>query len=510
MAKQRKRTTVTVNQGRLEEYRGDILALGVYKGSKRLAGEYVGLDKAVGGIIADLLKLGDFKGKVNETVVLYAGGKSKCRRIMLVGLGDKKKIKLETLRQGAGTAARQADKLQAKRMGLALHSLVIPDIKGQEAGKAIAEGVIMGRYDYQDYMPAKKNNTGGDTMRVAIVEPKAGVAAKLGQGCKVGVCQGEGHNQARMIANMPGNELNPPKLALESQRLARQFGLKCKVFNERQMAQMGMNAILAVGSGSASKPRLIMLEYKGGKGASKTAKPDLVVVGKAVTFDSGGLSLKPSQNMEKMKFDKCGGCAVLGIMTAAAQLKLPVHLVGLIPSAENLPSHSSYRPGDIIRTYSGKTIEVQNTDAEGRIILSDALAYAAKMKPKAIIDMATLTGACVVALGEHHAGLFGNNDKLLAKLKTAAQSSGEGLWQMPSGEDYLEQMRSKIADLKNIAGREGASCTAAAFLGEFVDDIPWAHIDIAATADTDKAKPYRSVGATGFGVRLILEYLKII
>ena len=272
---------------------------------------------------------------------------------------------------------------------------------------------------------------------------------------------------------------------------------------------MGMKAILAVGGGSANKPRLIMLEHKGA-GAARGAKaaPDVVIVGKAITFDSGGISIKPSQNMETMKYDKSGGCAVLGIMTAVAQAKLPLHVVGLIPAAENLPSHTSYRPGDIVQTYSGKTVEVQNTDAEGRMILCDALTYAAKMKPKAIIDIATLTGACVVALGSHHAGLFGNNMALLKQIEKAAATSGEHLWQLPSGPEYLEQMRSKIADLKNVDGRGGGSCTAAAFLGEFIGDVPWAHIDIAGVADTTEEKPYRGSGATGFAVRLMMEYLR--
>ena len=346
-------------------------------------------------------------------------------------------------------------------------------------------------------------------MRAAIVEPNTSPANKLNRGRRIGTILAEGQNQARMVANKPGNEINPPTLARQAQKLARQFGLKCKVFDDRKLADMKMNAILAVGSGSATKPRLIMLEHPGRKGRKKAqAAPDVIVIGKAVTFDSGGISLKPSLNMEAMKFDKCGGCAVLGIMTAVAALKLPQRVLGLIPAVENKPSHTSYRPGDIIRTYSGKTVEVQNTDAEGRMILCDALAYAARMKPGAIIDMATLTGACVVALGHHHAGLFTNNDALKRKIEKAAQLSSEQVWHMPSGDDYLELMKSKVADLKNIGGRAGGSCTAAAFLGEFAGDVPWAHIDIAGMADTNQEKPYRSIGATGFAVRLVLEYLR--
>ncbi|MCK4628209.1 MAG: leucyl aminopeptidase, partial [Sedimentisphaerales bacterium] len=469
-------------------------------------------DKAVGGAIRDILRLGDFKGKANETTVLYRTGRVGCRRILMVGLGRKDKIEPAVLRQAAGTAARLADKLGAGRLGLALHTVVPAKIDAETAGRVLAEGAIVGRYKYQDYLSADKESKEVGTVRVSIVEPKAAAVLKLNRGRKTGTILGQGQNRARAVANKPGNEINPPLLGREAKKIARQFGLKCRVFNDRHLVEMGMNAILAVGGGSANKPRLIMLEHKGRKGSAARGKavtgPDVVVVGKAITFDSGGISLKPSAKMEEMKFDKAGGCAVLGIMTVVAQLKLPLNVVGLIPTAENLPSQTSYRPGDIIRTYSGKTVEVQNTDAEGRMILSDALAYAAKMKPAAIIDMATLTGACVVALGEHNAGLFGNNDALKKKIEKAAEVSGEAVWAMPSGPEYLEQMKSKIADLKNTGDRKAGSCTAAAFLGEFVGDVPWVHIDIAAVADTDREKPWREIGATGFGVRLVVECIR--
>ncbi|MBN1763633.1 MAG: leucyl aminopeptidase [Sedimentisphaerales bacterium] len=516
MARQAKRITVTVSTLRLPAYKGDILAIGLFEKTSRLPRDLTDLDVSAEGAVRNILKLGDFTGKANETAVLYLKGKSGCNRIMLVGLGDKQKFELKGLREAAGTAIRKAQNLGAGRLGLALHLLAgtITKAGDQEVdlermGQAITEGAIIGRYDYQDYLPEKKDEKKSQIlMRVSIIEPQSRSAVQLNRGRRIGTILAEGQNQARAVANKPGNEINPPSLAREAQRLARRFGLKCRVFNDRQLNQMGMNALLAVGSGSVNKSRLIMLEYNGKRGSKAKDGPDLIVVGKAITFDSGGISIKPSAKMGDMKFDKSGGCAVLGVMTAAAQLKLPLRVVGLVPSAENLPSHTSYRPGDIIRTYSGKTVEIDNTDAEGRMILCDALAYAVKMKPRAIVDMATLTGACVIALGEHYAGLFGNNDALIKKIQQAAQLSGDLVWTMPSGSDYLEQMKSKIADLCNAGGREGGSCTAAAFLGAFVGDIPWAHIDIAAVADTDKEKPYRSIGATGFSVRLVLEYLR--
>jgi len=506
VTKQLKRTLIKVECRKLTRYEGDLLVLGMYQQTKRLPERYASLDKATGGAISGLLKLGDFGGKVNETAVLYVSGKVACKRIMLVGLGLEKKLNIKTLRQAAGAAVRLADKLGTGRLGLALHGLAEGKIDSARMGQAISEGAITGRYDFKDYISKKNNNDKESAlMRVAMVELAAPLAKKLSQGCRVGIALAEAENRTRMVANQPGNEINPPTLAREAQKLARQFGLKCKIFDQRRLEAMKMNGIVAVGSGSASKPRLIVLKYQGRK--DRPATPDLVVVGKAITFDSGGISIKPSANMEAMKFDKCGGCAVLGIMTAAADLKLKLNVVGLIPSAENLPSHTSYRPGDIIRTYSGKTVEIQNTDAEGRMILCDALTYATRMKPRAIIDMATLTGGCVIALGEHYAGLFSNNDALRDKVQKAGELSGNTVWPLPCDEGYLEQMKSKIADLKNVGGREGAACTAAAFLQEFVGDIPWVHLDIAGVADSDKEKPYRSVGATGFAVRLVMEYL---
>ena len=508
MAKQAKKTVVMVSHQGLDEYKGDVLAIGVYEKTSRLPSEYSRLDSASGRTVGRVLKLGDFSGRANEAAVLYAEGAAASKRIMLVGLGKKGQLDVQRLREVAGTAVRAAGKFGAARLGLGLHALIGTDKLDDElVGQGLSEGAIFGRYDYQDHVSSDPADTKApQTMRVTLVEPRAARAGKLNRGRKVGVAVAEAQNLTRMVANRPGNEINPPSLAREVQRWARRYGLKCQVIDERRLADLKMNGILAVGAGSASKPRLIMLEYNGRRGAKKTC--DAAIVGKAVTFDSGGISLKPPLHMEKMKFDKCGGCNVLGILAAAAQLKLGLNVIGLIPSAENLPSHSSYRPGDIVRTFSGKTVEIENTDAEGRMILCDALAYAAKMKPGAIIDMATLTGACVVALGEHHAGLFSNNAGLSRKLQQSGQASGEAVWAMPSGSEYLEQMKSKVADLRNVGGRGAGACTAAAFLGEFVQDVPWAHIDIAGTADTAKEKSYRGVGATGFGVRLVVEYLR--
>ncbi len=497
--------SVAVKLCQLDQFKGDVLVAGLFTDTKRVPKFLTGIDNSTGQSIGNLLKLGDFKGKINETTVLYIGGKAKIERIILVGLGDKKKCEPNTLRQATGTAIRLASKMNLTQVGIAIHATDTIKFDPELIGQAVSEGAGVGRYDYQDYMPANKGKK-NSPMKLNILEPDAAIASKLKKGCKIGTLMAMGQTQTRMLGNKPGNEINPSELGREAQRLARKFGLKCKVFNDKQLAEMKMNGILAVGQGSINKPRLIMLEHVGRKG--KKGSPDVVLIGKAITFDSGGISLKPSLSMENMKFDKCGGCSVIGIMTAVAQMKLGINITALIPAAENMPGYSSYRPGDILRTYSGKTVEVQNTDAEGRLILCDALAYGAKMKPKAMIDMATLTGAVVVALGEHHAGLFGNDNSLINSVKKASEASGEPMWILPSGGPYLEMMRSKMADLKNVSGREGGASTAASFLSEFVGEIPWAHIDIAAVADTTAEKPYRSSGATGYAVRAVLEYLR--
>ncbi len=318
---------------------------------------------------------------------------------------------------------------------------------------------------------------------------------------------GRPQSYARTIVNRPANVINPPTLAKVAQDVAR--GLKrvsCTVFDEKKLQSLGMGGILAVGSGSQSKPRLIVLKYTPRRKPAK-GLPTVALVGKAVTFDSGGISIKPAQDMDQMKFDKTGGIAVLATIRALAELELPVQVLGLIPSAENLPSGSSYRPGDIVTTYSGKTVEILNTDAEGRMILCDAIAYAARQKCEVIIDIATLTGACMVALGAYKAGLMGNDDALLGALQQAAQESGESVWHMPTGEEYAEEMKSKIADLKNAGSRWGGACTAAAFLQQFVGTAKWAHLDIAGLDVFLKPSEYGCVGGTGFGVRLLTTYL---
>mgnify|MGYP003337765954 CR=1 FL=1 len=318
----------------------------------------------------------------------------------------------------------------------------------------------------------------------------------------------ESSNYARSIGDLPGNIVYPAVLADYAKKLAREVGLKCTVLDKRALERGKFGGLLAVGGGSARDPRLIVLEYRG----TAASKKPVALVGKAITFDSGGISIKPSDKMDEMKFDKCGGCATLGLMRAVALLKLPLNVTGIIAAAENMPSSTSYRPGDIVTSYRGKdkravTIEVLNTDAEGRIVLGDALVYARQLGASAIIDFATLTGACIIALGEYAAGLMGNDEKLQEKLRAAADRTGERVWSLPLWQDYKDKIKSDVADIKNTGGRYGGAITAAAFLAKYVGDTPWAHLDIAGTAWATDNRPYLAKGATGFGVRLVMDVL---
>ncbi len=503
MAVKVRKINVTVKSLDSGALKADVIALSLFKDTKVLPKAYRAMDNLSGGMLSQLIQTGDFKADANKVQVLYPVGMKGVSRIILVGLGAMAEVTADTYRQAAGAAIRGALELSAGTVVLDLCRISSAKSDLESCGCAIAQGAVSGGYDYEDYLPAARRGK-VTSLKVTIAVSDAVEARQFSKGARVGASMAEGQTLARVLANTPGNEINPPLLAARARKIASQSGLKCTIYNDKQLTQMGMNAILAVGQGSINKPRLIRLEYRG----AKHAGVDVAIIGKAITFDSGGISIKPSQDMDTMKYDKSGGCAVIGIMAAAAQLKLPLNLVGLIPSAENMPGGGSYRPGDIIRSYSGKTIEVLNTDAEGRLIMSDALAFGAAMKPKAILDIATLTGAVVVALGAHHAGLFGNDDRLIGKIKAASERAGEPMWPMPSGAAYLEQMTSKMADLINTGGRSGGCCTAAAFLKEFVGKSSWAHIDIAGVADTTEAKPWRGRGATGYAVRTVLEYLR--
>ena len=484
----------------------DLLAVGQFcdvKGLDKLCGE---LNSKLAGGIERLIKLGDFKGKDGTSAIVYGNDHIGAKRVLLVGLGEKKKATPDTVRKAAANAANKAVTMKVETLSLALHRAFGGRFDLGAMGRVMAEGTYFGSYRYDEFVTHSENGRLG-SLKVELIDPDSAKTNKLNRGLSSGIAIGRAQSYARTLSNRPGNIINPATLAAAAKELARgSKNLTCTVFDEKQLAAKGMGGVLAVGSGSENKPRFIVLKYsRAGKGAG--GRPTIGLVGKAITFDSGGISIKPSDKLDEMKLDKSGGIAVLGTMKAVAELKLPVNVYGIIPAAENMPSGTSYRPGDIITTFSGKTVEVQNTDAEGRMILCDALSYAVKQNCDVIIDIATLTSACRIALGKYMAGLMGNDEKLIKQLQRAAEDSGEKLWPMPSGDEYAEEMKSKIADLKNIGSKWGGACTAAAFLRQFVGNAKWAHVDIAGMEMFEKATEFTAEGSSGFGVRLLTTYL---
>jgi len=497
---------IEARQADFVEYETDLLAVGLFSDVKGLDKLNAELNSKLDGAIKRVIDLGDFKGKEGTNAIIYSDGKIGAKRVILVGLGEKKKATLDTVRKAAANAANKAVATNITSISLALHRAFGGRFDLSAMARAMAEGAYFGSYRYDEYVTDSKDGR-SDSLKVEVVDSDPAKAERLDFGVASGVIIGRVQSYARTLANRPANVINPARLAATAKELAKDLkNLSCTVLDEKQLATEGMGGLLAVGSGSQNKPRFIVLQYHPADKAAKT-RPRVALVGKAITFDSGGISIKPATDMDQMKLDKTGGIVVLSIMKALTELNLPLNVFGIIPSAENLPSGTSYRPGDIVTTYSGKTVEVLSTDAEGRMILCDALAYAVKQKCDIIIDIATLTGACMVALGTYRAGLFGNDEKLIKQLQRAAEESGEKVWPMPSGDEYAEEMKSKIADLKNTGSKWGGACTGAAFLRQFVGDARWAHLDIAGTDIFTNATEYAAEGSSGYGVRLLTTYL---
>ena len=386
---------------------------------------------------------------------------------------------------------------------------VTPYLRGErkisleDFSQGLIEGIYLGLYQFTEFKTEEREKI-KEVKQAHIVIPDEKKISRVQESVDAAEIISGAVYLTRDLVSRPANRKTPSMLAQVAKGVAESNGLRVKVLNVDEMKKLGMGALLGVASGSREPPKFILLEYKPRKSGLDT----LVVIGKAITFDSGGLSLKPPENMDKMKHDMGGGAAAIGIMQAASRLRLPLHLIALIPATENLPSGSAYRPGDILNSLSGKTIEVISTDAEGRLILADALAYSQQFKPKAIIDLATLTGACIIALGEDVTGMMGNDDGLKARVRLAADRTGEKVWELPLWEEYEELIKSDIADVKNVGGRPAGTIIGGAFLKKFVGEYPWVHLDIAGPVWTQKDRPYIPKGATGVGVRLVVQLLR--
>jgi leucyl aminopeptidase len=456
-------------------------------------------DAPLPAAVADLIEPADFRGKAKQARLIYPRGAVAPRRVLLLGLGGAAKITADTVRQAAATAVRQAQELQVAAFAIGFNGAAPLD--PALSAQALAEGLELGAYRYHRY----RTGLSAEQKFTVAAATVVGDGDSFQAGLDAGQAIARGVAFARDLVNTPGGALPPAALADEAVALGKRFGLNVTVLDKAQMTEQGFGGVLAVGQGSANEPRFIVMEY----GQATAGTPTICLVGKGLTFDSGGLSLKPADAMSNMKSDMGGSAAVFGAMQVVAELQLPLHVVGIVPSAENMPSATAYRPDDVITTLSGKTVEVLNTDAEGRIILADGLFYAQRYKPAAIIELSTLTGAIVIALGPHAIGMMGTDQALVDRLSKAGQSSGERVWQLPLWDEYHEMIKSEIADLKNIGGRPAGSITAGAFLAAFTGDYPFVHLDIAGTAFAEKpARPYDSPGGTGVGVRLLAEFLR--
>ncbi|HBB96562.1 MAG TPA: leucyl aminopeptidase [Blastocatellia bacterium] len=477
------------------------LAIAVFKDEKANNGLLKTLDAAVGGMIADVIESEEFTAKQGETAYFHVSSKSlKARRVLLIGCGERSSYKAAQITQMAGTATRFLRSKNVKTVAIAPRA----DGDAEKVAQTAAVGAVMGLFELDKYRTSDKEKR--ELKSVTVVIEGADKKA-VQRGADRGRIIGESTNFTRDLANEPGGYMTPTILAARAKQVAKEFGLSIEILDQRQMEKLGMGSLLGVSRGSDEPPKLIILKYEPSRFRSRKGEL-LALVGKGITFDSGGISLKPGENMELMKYDMTGAATVIGTMRAIAQLKPSVPVLGIAPCSENLPSGKATKPGDILTAMTGKTIEVINTDAEGRLVLADAIAYAKKLGATRIIDMATLTGAVTIALGDVNTAILGTDQKLIDEVIASGTEVGEKFWQLPLDDEYTKQIKSDIADIKNVGGKKAGTITAAAFLKEFAEDTPWAHLDIAGTAWGDPATPFRSKGPTGVAVRTLVEFIE--
>jgi leucyl aminopeptidase len=491
---------IRVDKGVAEKYPCELLLLFSFESPKLLEGPIQALDLAWGGFISTLMKQGDFKGELFERKLFHTQGALPAKRVLLTGMGKEEEFDLEKWR-GASAKAGQF----IRDAGIKQFAFPIKKFDGyseEELAESFVTGLFLGAYQYLEFKTLEREKI-KEIGEVVILGETTEEVKSLHDGLRTGKIISEAVCMARDLVNGPSNKITPTVLSEKAQRIAKDHGMEIQVFEVDQAEAMGMGAFAAVAKGSQEPGKFITLEYNKGKGLDTVA-----LVGKGITFDSGGISIKPSEGMERMKDDMSGAAGVLAILQAVSQLRLPLHLVGVIPATENLPSGKAYKPGDILKTLSGQTVEVISTDAEGRIILSDALTYSLRYQPKAIIDLATLTGAIVIALGDYVIGLFGNDEALLKRIEEASAKTGEKGWGMPLWDEYFEYLKSDAADFRNVGTRAAGAIIGAIFLSKFVGKVPWVHLDIAGPAFIEKERPYIPKGATGVGVRLVVQFLR--
>ena len=461
-------------------------------------GEHLGVADSVRDVAKAAIAAAGFTGRAEESITIL---RDQPKKVTLIGMGKKDAVSIRAMRTALYSAAKIAKKQRDRNIAV-VFPYALPQLSEEETLRLAADYLAASDYKYDRYLTKKKDEP-AIAINAVLIAPDSVDAKALKNLQRAAIAVADGVRTVRDLGNAPSNVVTPTTLAERAEEVAKEVGVKCTVYGRRDIQRMKMGGLIAVNRGSVEEPKFIVLEY-----TPKRAKKHVALVGKGITFDSGGISLKPGERMEEMKFDMCGAAAVIGTIEAAAKLGLPVKITGAIPSTDNLPSGSAYKPGEIITMMNGKTVEIVNTDAEGRMILGDALHYASQRKPDHMIDFATLTGACVVALGAEASGLFSNDDELARKLIECGDRVGDRVWRMPAWDEYKDLIRSEWADMKNSGGRWGGAISAAVFLKEFVDCPSWAHLDIAGTANTEHDNGRENRGATGAGVRVTVSFLE--
>jgi len=492
---------IRVISGDIAEIEADAVIVNLFEGVKKPGGATGAVDKALGGLISRLISEGEIKGKASEVTLIHTQGKIKSGRVVVAGLGKQESFNNDTVRGVMASACRLLRKAGASRVATILHGTGIAGMDVEKAARALVEGSMLGLYTFRKHITKAPEH--GEIDELIIVERDGKKLPAVERGVNLGRVVAQATNFARDMINEPANFMTPTDMADVARSVADKWGLELNVLEKAGMKKLGMGGILGVAQGSKQPPKLMEIVYRGGKPDGKV----LGIVGKGLTFDSGGISIKPSEGMDEMKGDMSGGAAVIGAMSAIAELKPKINVTGYVPATENLPGGAALKPGDVLKAMNGKTIEVANTDAEGRLILADALCYARKQGAASLIDIATLTGACVIALGEICIGAFSNNQDMVEKVIRAGGDAGEKIWQMPMFDEYKEQNKSEVADVKNTGGRYAGAITAAQFLAEFSEDTPWVHLDIAGPFYNKKDRAYLGRGGTGSAVRTLVNYI---
>jgi leucyl aminopeptidase len=488
---------ISVQTGELKDSSAKAIIVTVFEGPNTSIGAVAEVDRALDGAISRLVEEGDVTGRRKETTLVHTLGRIPSPRVLVVGLGKSDAFNGQVLRNTLAVAARCLRRAGAESVAMSADPSL--GLEADVCAQAIVEGIVLGHYRY---LVHKKEPEDKRAIReLTLVEADASRVEAVRLGAERGHVSAEATTWARDLANEPANFMTPSELAERARQVAQELGLEYEVLERKDMEEMGMEAFLGVAQGSQQPPKLIILRYRGAAPEAKT----LGLVGKGITFDSGGISIKPSQRMQEMKADMAGGAAVIAAIRALAQLKARVNVTAIVPATENMPGGSAQRPGDVVRAMNGKTIEVVNTDAEGRLILADALCYARKLGLSPVVDVATLTGSMSVILGKVAFGAMTNDDSLFDRVRQAAEAAGEKVWQLPLFEEYKEKLDSEVADIKNVGGREAGSITAAIFLKEFIEDTPWVHLDIAGVDQHDEVKGIFLKGASGTGVRTLIN-----